>query len=81
MLPFLRLDHLSMYFSSFFGKNGAISWVGAILGVFLRAGQMDELDVRITEVLKNSAKNIQCKVRSYIVRKEFLVLCNAAIDL
>ena len=31
---FLRLDHLSMYFSSFFRQNGAISWVGAILGNF-----------------------------------------------
>ena len=32
--PFLHLDHLSVYFSSFFGQNGTISRVGAILGVF-----------------------------------------------
>ena len=37
--------------------------------VFLRAGQMDELDVRRTKVLGNSAKIIQCKVRSYIAQK------------
>ena len=42
---------------------------------------MAELDVRRTEVLGNSAKIIQCKVCSYIARKEFLALCNAAIDL
>ena len=42
---------------------------------------MDELDVRRTEVLGNSEKNIQCKVRSYTARKLFLALRNAAIDL
>ena len=42
---------------------------------------MDELDVRRTKVLGNSAKIIQCKVRSYIARKEFIVLRNVAIDL
>ena len=42
---------------------------------------MAELDVRRTKVLGNSTKNIQCNVRSYIARKEFLALCNAAIDL
>ena len=49
--------------------------------VFLRAGQMAELDVKRTEVLRNSKKNIQCKVRSYIAWKEFLALRNATIDL
>ena len=41
---------------------------------------MVELDVRRTEVLGNSEKNIQCKVRSYTARKLFLALRNAAID-
>ena len=41
---------------------------------------MAELDVRKTEVLGNSTKIIQCKVRSYIARKEFLALHNAGID-
>ena len=53
-----------MYFSSFFGQNGIISQVGAILGIFLRAGQMAELDVRRTKVLGNSPKIIQYKVHS-----------------
>ena len=48
--------------------------------VNLRACQMVELDVRRTEVLGNSEKNIQCKVRSYTARKLFLALRNAAID-
>ena len=42
---------------------------------------MAELDVRRTEVMGNSTKIIQCKVRSYIAQKEFLALRNAAIDL
>ena len=37
--------------------------------VFLRAGQMAELDARRSEVLGNLAKIIQRKVRSYIARK------------
>ena len=42
---------------------------------------MAELDVRRTEVLGNSEKIIQCKVRSYSARKKILALCNASIDL
>ena len=49
--------------------------------VFLRASQMAKLDVRKSEVLGNSAKKFQCKVRSYIARKEFLALHNVVIDL
>ena len=33
-LPFLCLDHISMYFYSVFRQNCAISRVGAILGIF-----------------------------------------------
>ena len=42
---------------------------------------MGELDVRRTQVLGNLAKIIQCKVHSYIARKEFLALRNATINL
>ena len=42
---------------------------------------MAELDVRKTEVLGNSTKIIQCKVRSYIARKYFFSLRNDVIDL
>lgn len=42
--------------------------------VFLRAGQMAELDARRTEVLGRSASIIQRKVRSYMARKSFLLI-------
>ncbi|KAL6611360.1 hypothetical protein ACP70R_039288 [Stipagrostis hirtigluma subsp. patula] len=40
--------------------------------VFLRAGQMAELDALRTEVLGHSACKIQRKVRSYLARKKFI---------
>ncbi|CAK9144158.1 unnamed protein product [Ilex paraguariensis] len=49
--------------------------------VFLRAGQMAELDARRAEVLGNAAKIIQRKIRTYIARKEFISLRQAAIQL
>ncbi|XWS17453.1 hypothetical protein CRYUN_Cryun33cG0069200 [Craigia yunnanensis] len=49
--------------------------------VFLRAGQMAELDARRAEVLGNAARTIQRQIRTYIARKEFLALCKAAIML
>ncbi|XP_042483036.1 myosin-6-like [Macadamia integrifolia] len=42
--------------------------------VFLRVGQMPELDARRAEVLGRSASIIQRKIRSYIARKSFIVL-------
>ena len=42
---------------------------------------MLELDVRRTKVLGNLAKNIKCKVHSYISRKYFLALRNVSIGL
>ncbi|XP_074572170.1 myosin-6-like [Curcuma longa] len=45
--------------------------------VFLRAGQMAELDARRNEVLGRSAGTIQRKVRSYLARKNFIVLKNS----
>ncbi|XP_044485925.1 myosin-17-like isoform X2 [Mangifera indica] len=49
--------------------------------VFLRAGQMAELDARRAEVLGNAARIIQRQSRTYIARKEFISLRNAAIML
>ncbi|XP_047939592.1 myosin-17-like [Salvia hispanica] len=49
--------------------------------VFLRAGQMAELDTRRAEVLGNAAKTIQRQIRTYIARRDFVVLRRAAIQL
>ncbi|PIN19846.1 Myosin ATPase [Handroanthus impetiginosus] len=49
--------------------------------VFLRAGQMAELDARRAEVLGNAARTIQRQIRTYIARKEFVALRLAAIQL
>ncbi|KAG5383360.1 hypothetical protein IGI04_034830 [Brassica rapa subsp. trilocularis] len=46
--------------------------------VFLRAGQMADLDTRRTEVLGRSASIIQRKVRSYLAKKCFILLRNSA---
>ncbi|KAI3887201.1 hypothetical protein MKW92_013040 [Papaver armeniacum] len=47
--------------------------------VFLRAGQMAELDARRAEVLSNAAKTIQRQIRTHIARKQFLALRKATI--
>ncbi|CAL5360325.1 unnamed protein product [Camellia sinensis] len=49
--------------------------------VFLRAGQMAELDARRAEVLGNAANKIQRQIRTYIARKEFISIRKAAIQL
>ncbi|KAJ8755790.1 hypothetical protein K2173_024335 [Erythroxylum novogranatense] len=49
--------------------------------IFLRAGQMAELDARRAEVLGNAARTIQRQVRTYIARKEFLAFRQAATKL
>lgn len=49
--------------------------------VFLRAGQMAELDARRAEVLSNAAKTIQRRIRTHIARRQFIALRMAAIDL
>ncbi|XP_074590119.1 myosin-6-like isoform X1 [Curcuma longa] len=49
--------------------------------VFLRAGQMAELDAHRKEVLGRSASTIQRKVRSYLVRRTFIVLKKSAIQI
>ncbi|TYJ13600.1 hypothetical protein E1A91_A10G062300v1 [Gossypium mustelinum] len=49
--------------------------------IFLRAGQMAELDARRAEVLGNAARTIQRQIRTYIARKEFISSRGAAISL
>ncbi|CAN0839277.1 XI-K [Linum grandiflorum] len=49
--------------------------------VFLRAGQMAELDARRAEVLGNAARIIQMVIRTYIARKEFVKLRRSAIHM
>ncbi|XP_010274858.1 PREDICTED: myosin-9-like [Nelumbo nucifera] len=49
--------------------------------VFLRAGQMAELDTRRAEVLSNAAKTIQRQIRTHISRKRFIALRKASIHL
>ncbi|XP_047336364.1 myosin-6-like [Impatiens glandulifera] len=47
--------------------------------VFLRAGQMADLDARRTDVLGKSASIIQRKVLSYMARKRYMALSLSAI--
>ncbi|KAL8122414.1 hypothetical protein AgCh_018948 [Apium graveolens] len=49
--------------------------------IFLRAGQMAELDARRTEVLSDAANRIQRRAKTHITRKHFLALREAAICL
>ncbi|KAH9619451.1 hypothetical protein KSS87_006575, partial [Heliosperma pusillum] len=47
--------------------------------VFLRAGQMAELDARRAEVLSSAAKTIQRRIRTHYARKQFIALREAAV--
>ncbi|RLN16860.1 hypothetical protein C2845_PM02G05230 [Panicum miliaceum] len=47
--------------------------------VFLRAGQMAELDARRAEVLANAARLIQRRIKTHLMRKEFLNLRKASV--
>ncbi|KAJ4805624.1 Myosin [Rhynchospora pubera] len=49
--------------------------------VFLRAGQMAELDAMRNEVLGRSASKIQRKVRTHQARKNFILVCSSAVHL
>lgn len=46
--------------------------------VFLRAGQMAELDAKRTEVHRKAARTIQNKIRTHITRLGFLSMQKAA---
>ncbi|KAJ4792621.1 hypothetical protein LUZ62_043867 [Rhynchospora pubera] len=60
-------------------KKGLVGFQIGKTKVFLRAGQMAELDARRTEVLSAAAKTIQCKILTHIARKKFLVLRETSI--
>jgi myosin-5 len=47
--------------------------------VFLRAGQMAELDARRAEVLAKAARFIQRQIRTHLARKEFITMKKATI--
>lgn len=47
--------------------------------VFLRAGQMAELDARRAEILTTAAKSIQRRIRTHVARKNFIALKKASI--
>ncbi|KAL7158252.1 hypothetical protein ABFS83_02G130000 [Erythranthe nasuta] len=49
--------------------------------VFLRAGQMAELDARRAEVLAHAAKRIQRQIRTHLTRREFIILRRATINI
>lgn len=55
-----------------------VDWQIGKTKVFLRAGQMAELDARRAEVLGHAARTIQRQIRTYIARKEFVELREAA---
>uniref|UniRef100_A0ACD5WBS3 Uncharacterized protein n=1 Tax=Avena sativa TaxID=4498 RepID=A0ACD5WBS3_AVESA len=48
--------------------------------VFLRAGQMAEMDARRAEVLANAVRLIQRRVRTHLMRKDFISLKKASIQ-
>ncbi|KAJ6793899.1 myosin-17-like [Iris pallida] len=47
--------------------------------VFLRAGQMAQLDAKRAEVLGKAARTIQRQIRTHMARKEFIMLRKTAI--
>lgn len=49
--------------------------------MFLKAGQMAELDALRTEFLGKSAIAIQSKYRSYYARKTYLTMLSSAVQL
>ncbi|XP_020239116.1 myosin-6 [Cajanus cajan] len=49
--------------------------------VFLRAGQMADLDTRRSEILGKSASIIQRKVRTYLARRSFVLIRLSAIQI
>ncbi|KAH9785065.1 Myosin-6 [Citrus sinensis] len=65
------------------GRPQSIQFINEIgkTKVFLRAGQMADLDARRTEVLGRSASIIQRKVRSYLSRKNYIMLRRSAIHI
>uniref|UniRef100_A0A804M997 Myosin motor domain-containing protein n=2 Tax=Zea mays TaxID=4577 RepID=A0A804M997_MAIZE len=48
--------------------------------VFLRAGQMAELAARRAEILANAARLIQRRIKTHLMRKEFIKLRKASVQ-
>uniref|UniRef100_A0A0D9WJ42 Myosin motor domain-containing protein n=1 Tax=Leersia perrieri TaxID=77586 RepID=A0A0D9WJ42_9ORYZ len=48
--------------------------------VFLRAGQMAELDARRTEVQNRAARAVQSRFRTHVARQKFLMLRNTSVS-
>ncbi|WVZ99417.1 hypothetical protein U9M48_044721 [Paspalum notatum var. saurae] len=48
--------------------------------VFLRAGQMAELDARRTEVRNKAARAIQSRFRTHVAREQFLILLKTSVS-
>ncbi|KAM0843588.1 hypothetical protein ACQ4PT_057616 [Festuca glaucescens] len=49
--------------------------------VFLRAGQMAELDARRTEVRSKAARAVQSRFRTHVARQRFLIVRNKSVDM
>lgn len=49
--------------------------------VFLRAGQMAELDARRTEVLSSAAQTIQRRIRTHILHRQFIEIRKGSVVL
>jgi len=62
-------------------KMGLQGYQIGITKVFLRAGQMAELDARRTEMRNNAARGVQSQFRTHVAREQFLVLRDASICL
>ena len=79
---FLSSNFCSLILTQFYSFNlGMIYTQIGKTKVFLRAGQMAELDALRTEILGRSASIIQRKVRSYLARRSFVSLRRSAIHL
>ena len=79
-VSYWKKNHIS-YWSLQEWFSECLLWQIGKTKVFLRAGQMAELDACRTEVLGRSAMVVQRKVRSYLGRKNFILLRLAAIQI
>ncbi|CAN1271195.1 XI-E [Linum perenne] len=66
-------------FFEFINRFGLLATEIGKTKVFLRAGQMAELDARRSEVLNNAARIIQRRVLTHVTRKRFIALRKATI--
>ncbi|CAM6090837.1 unnamed protein product [Calypogeia fissa] len=62
-------------------KMGLINYQVGKTKVFLRAGQMADLDAKRAEVLSNAARIVQRQVRTFLAQKEFRAKRKAAITI